>query len=104
MRFGARAPIQRNHDQLNPSLKVAAIKDRISRKKNRILENHMLEKKNLYKLLFHEYNRVSKFFISLFNWYAVKIQVLLLEKNLFTKNLLERKIIYEPRCVCLRRT
>lgn len=45
MRFGARAPIQRNHDQLNPSLKVAAIKDRISRKKNRILENHMLEKK-----------------------------------------------------------
>lgn len=46
MRFDARAPIQRNDDQLNPSLKVAAIKDRISRKKkNRILENHMLEKK-----------------------------------------------------------
>lgn len=52
----------------------------------------MLEKKNLYKLLlFHEYNRISKFFISLFNWYAVKIQVLLLEKNLFTKKFVREK-------------
>lgn len=100
MRFDARAPIQRNDDQLNPSLKVAAIKDRISRKKKSYFRKSYVRKKNL--LLFHEYNRISKFFISLFNWYAVKIQVLLLEKNLFTKNLLGRKIIYEPRCVCLR--
>lgn len=31
--------------------------------------------------MFYEYNRVSKFFISLFNWYAPKIQVLLLKKD-----------------------
>lgn len=45
MRFDARAPIQRNDDQLNPSLKVAAIKDRISRKKKSYFRKSYVRKK-----------------------------------------------------------
>lgn len=48
------------------------------------------KKEKVYKGKKREYF-LTIFFISLFNWYAVKIQVLLLEKNLFTKKFVREK-------------